>query len=710
MASPSDLDIKMVPQNGDFNHDVSEEVQQQQQQQQQEYQEQKQPNDLVKNDEDGGGAEAGQDGTAPTETEQKPSPELESDTTYDDTDTFKMFMGKSLSKPVAVILMRMFDELGLNTDEFDERAVEMLATFPFEQANFILKELKDSQLFGVQNKPQYLMSVMRNFRERLRTMGVQQAMELPLIPGPDPESIKTLITKSGYQLEVTVGQRKYHSPPGYEGPDPNQTDGGCIYIGQIPKDVYEDMLVPLFEPLGVIHDLRIMMDPVNGKSRGYGFLIYTDKTHAQEAAKKFDGHEILPGKPLKVNVSVANTRLFLGNIPKSKSKDEILEELRKHAENVVDCIIYSNPDSNDGRKNRGFCFVDFTDHKAASDAKRRISMGKIRPWNTDLVVDWAEQQDEPDEETMSQVKVLYVRNLKESVTEERLQEVFEKHGKVDKVKRIKDYAFVHFEERSAAVQAMEALKNTEVDGAPMEVSLAKPQGDQNQKKKLAIKSRFNPQTVRRWCYPRHWPTWTQRVRVTWALFRGGRGGAGPSMHMGYHQPYPGYPPAGYGPPPYDPYYSGYGAYGGGGYDMYGGYPADPAAAYYGQHPAHASGSYGAGPGGPPGGPAAMRGGAVGYGAFGGTVQRGRGGKSAGAGQGRGGGGRHGRKARWRGRPTRRCEEGGRRLWRAGIQAGRRTRRRRGLRFGHADEHVLKTLNGNKLFMSGAVSKMLRKKE
>lgn len=38
-------------------------------------------------------------------------------------------------------------------------------------------------------------------------------------------------------------------------------------------------------------------------------------------------------------------------------------------ENVVDVIIYSNPDAHDGRKNRGFCFVDFTDHKAASDAK-----------------------------------------------------------------------------------------------------------------------------------------------------------------------------------------------------------------------------------------------------------------------------------------------------------------------------------------------------
>lgn len=83
---------------------------------------------------------------------------------------------------------------------------------------------------------------MRNFRDRLRTMGAQQSMELPLVPGPDPDKIKELIgrmcesnlvsipisDRTGYQLEVTVGQRKYHSPPGYEGPDPNQSDGGCV--------------------------------------------------------------------------------------------------------------------------------------------------------------------------------------------------------------------------------------------------------------------------------------------------------------------------------------------------------------------------------------------------------------------------------------------------------------------------------------------------
>jgi hypothetical protein len=39
--------------------------------------------------------------------------------------------------------------------------------------------------------------------------------------------------------------------------------------------------------------------------------------------------EIQSGKPLKVNVSVPNTRLFVGNIPKSKSRADILAEFEK---------------------------------------------------------------------------------------------------------------------------------------------------------------------------------------------------------------------------------------------------------------------------------------------------------------------------------------------------------------------------------------------
>lgn len=56
--------------------------------------------------------------------------------------------------------------------------------------------------------------------------------------------------------------------------------------------------------------------------------------------------------------------------------------------------------------------------------------------------------------------MLYVRNLKSDISEEQLKEKFEEYGKVERVKKIKDYGFVHFEERDAAVAAMEALNNT----------------------------------------------------------------------------------------------------------------------------------------------------------------------------------------------------------------------------------------------------------
>jgi RNA recognition motif-containing protein len=44
---------------------------------------------------------------------------------------------------------------------------------------------------------------------------------------------------------------------------------------------------------------------------------------------QLDNYEIKPNRRLKVNVSVANVRLFVGNIPKSKTREEILEEFSK---------------------------------------------------------------------------------------------------------------------------------------------------------------------------------------------------------------------------------------------------------------------------------------------------------------------------------------------------------------------------------------------
>lgn len=48
--------------------------------------------------------------------------------------------------------------------------------------------------------------------------------------------------------------------------------------------------------------------------------------------------------------------------------------------------------------------------------------------------------------------MLYVRNLTQDISEESLKVEFERFGTVERVKKIKDYAFVHFEDRDCAVK------------------------------------------------------------------------------------------------------------------------------------------------------------------------------------------------------------------------------------------------------------------
>ena len=59
-----------------------------------------------------------------------------------------------------------------------------------------------------------------------------------------------------------------------------------VFCGKIPKDMYEDELIPLFEKCGKIWDLRLMMDPMTGTNRGYAFITFTNRDAAQQAVRE----------------------------------------------------------------------------------------------------------------------------------------------------------------------------------------------------------------------------------------------------------------------------------------------------------------------------------------------------------------------------------------------------------------------------------------
>ncbi|XP_058058040.1 heterogeneous nuclear ribonucleoprotein R isoform X3 [Anopheles bellator] len=399
------------------------------------------------------------------------------------TQDYSKLLEYGLHKMVAGRLDDIYKTGKLAHAELDERALDALKEFHVEGALDVLDQFLDSNLEHVSNKSAFLCGVMKTYRQKVRA--TQQGQPTPPVTvqakGPDEDKIKAILERTGYTLDVTTGQRKYGGPPpNWEG---NTPGNGCeVFCGKIPKDMYEDELIPLFEKCGKIWDLRLMMDPMTGTNRGYAFVTFTSRDAASNAVRELNNYEIKPGNCLKINVSVPNLRLFVGNIPKSKGKEEILDEFGKLTAGLVEVIIYSSPD--DKKKNRGFCFLEYESHKAASLAKRRLGTGRIKVWNCDIIVDWADPQEEPDEQTMSKVKVLYVRNLTQDTSEEKLKESFEQFGRVERVKKIKDYAFVHFEDRDNAVKAMKDLDGKEIGGSNIEVSLAKPPSDKKKKEEI----------------------------------------------------------------------------------------------------------------------------------------------------------------------------------------------------------------------------------
>ena len=60
-------------------------------------------------------------------------------------------------------------------------------------------------------------------------------------------------------------------------------------MGKIPRDLYEDELVPVFEKIGKIYELRLMMD-FSGSNRGYAFVMYTSTADARRAVKVNSSH------------------------------------------------------------------------------------------------------------------------------------------------------------------------------------------------------------------------------------------------------------------------------------------------------------------------------------------------------------------------------------------------------------------------------------
>ncbi|XP_061092076.1 dead end protein 1 [Conger conger] len=194
-------------------------------------------------------------------------------------------------------------------------------------------------------------------------------------------SLESWMQRTATKLVQVNGQRKYGGPPpDWTGPAPGP---GCeVFISQIPRDVYEDKLIPLFRSAGPLYEFRLMMN-FSGQNRGFAYAKYRDPHSAAAAIRSLHQHPLQQGALLAVRRSTEKRQLSLGDLPPGVDRDRLLQVLRDLSDGVESVSLKFGK----GRR-KVTAIAHYTSHYNASMAKKAICEAFKRKFGIVVTVKW----------------------------------------------------------------------------------------------------------------------------------------------------------------------------------------------------------------------------------------------------------------------------------------------------------------------------------
>merc|ERR1719297_337471 len=277
---------------------------------------------------------------------------------------------------------------------------------------------------------------------------------------------------------------------------------GNVFIKNLDKTIDNKAMYDTFSAFGNILSCKVATDMSNGESKGYGFVHFETEEAALSAINKVNGM-LLNGKKVFVGRFVPRkdremelgekarrfTNVFVKNICEEYDEDQLTVMFSKYGK-ISSVKVMKSEEG----KSKGFGFVSFESPEEASMACDELNNTEIE--GKIVYVGRAQKKAERQAELKKKFEALkmermtryqgvnlYVKNLDDTIDDERLRQEFAPFGTITSAKvmyeegRSRGFGFVCFSAPEEATKAVTEMNGRIIVSKPLYVALAQRKED-----------------------------------------------------------------------------------------------------------------------------------------------------------------------------------------------------------------------------------------
>ncbi|KAI8548661.1 hypothetical protein RHMOL_Rhmol07G0291600 [Rhododendron molle] len=418
----------------------------------------------------------------------------------------------------------------------------------------------DSQLYDYFNQVGQVVSV-----RVCRDLSTRRSLGYGYVNYSNPQDAARAMEELNFSLLNGKTIRVMYS---HRDPSVRKSGAANIFIKNLDKAIDNKALHDTFSTFGNILSCKIATDP-SGQSKGYGFVQFDNDESAQNAIDKLNGmlindKQVYVGQFLRKqerDTAISRTKfnnIYVKNLAESTTEED-LEKIFGEYGTLTSVVVMRDGNG----KSKCFGFVNFENSDDAANAVEALNGKKVdeKEW----YVGKAQKKSERELELKSRFEQtakeavdkfqglnLYVKNLDDSIDDDKLKELFLEFGTITSCKVMRDPSgvsrgsgFVAFSTPEEASRALAEMNGKMVVSKPLYVALAQRKEERRAKLQISCLDQDLRQYIAQFSQMRPVamaPTLAPRM----PMYPPGAPGLGQQLFYGQAPPAIIPPPAGFG--------------------------------------------------------------------------------------------------------------------------------------------------------------------